>query len=534
MTDIDLILRKKTNLPVILILIIAATALFSVLDETPSKKHSFWPGYHLLLVSRNNDSSLEYISDLLVGEKIFDEIVSKYNTEIEYSNYNKLEKIRISSLEKRFNQQDPRYDSFMKKVPNYFETESEGVRKDIIYIKTLLTERRTESVLENILPDNTEWEIASVNLKKSVFINSAVFLLIIASLVYVKKMKSAFFFLTAALWTVVILKTDAVFFCIAVINIVFVSYNIEIIELILRNWFDSRKFSIDIIVNRKSIVIGVSVFLFSNLVLAVVNPSIKSFIILYAAVSAESAILFLDLAYSLKKATGYIHRIFSCVPILETNKSRIFDRWLIIKPVYFYLFVLLVSIPSVFFMQGKSTSQIPQPVDIAGKSGIESFADMKTLSEAFPLKKMGEKDSYLPDVSDYFKHLAYQIRMPYESDYSLPEQNESINISHYILNKNNFQEEKKSAYLFTDSWLKDNIIRIKEGGLTGLMLSADNPVKVVFTDTSEIVDPVLFLCIYCIFYIFLILMVVWKEKSGKTNYEKHILPVIKRRKQQAA
>ena len=527
MTDKDKIIRRQTVIPLILIMLPLMAVFILTLSSGISSKYSFWPGYHILITDYKDNSE---ISALLENDDNFYEIVSRYNTDIEYSNFNELEKISISSLNDRFNPADPRFDSFMKSADSYFKTESESIEKEIIYLKTDLSENKTAAVLENIIPEEYSWEIASLSFSRLSFIAPAVFLLITALLIFLKKMKSIFFFFISVLWVTVILKTDISFFYTAVLNIVFISYIIEIIEFIVRSWFDSGKLNINIILNRKNLIIAVSVFIFSNAVIFLINPDIKSFLLFNTVFIIECSVLFLDLVYSLKKAGSYIHRIFSSVPILETNKNRIFDKWIYLKPVYFYLIVLVFTVPAVFFSAGKSSFPLPAPSSVI-KSSSNLFTDLKQLNDYAP---ESADLQYLPDISDYFKHLAYQIRLPYKSDYSLPGNNEKISISHYILNKNNFQEEKKTAYLFTESWLKDNIIRVKENGLTGLMMSAGTTVKVVLTDKSSVINPFSFGCLYCVFYIVLIFMVVWKEKTGKTNYEKHILPVIKRRKQQAA
>ena len=528
MTDIDKLIGKKTVIPIILILISVIVFISFSLRQIPSKKYSFWPGYHILLLDKQDNSS---VSLLLQNENHFEEVISRYSTEVEYTNYNELKKVGISSLENRFNMLDPRLDRYMKSLPLFFFTESEGEEKEIIYLKTSLSEDESSELLSELIPEKTAWEIASAAGSRSSFLYPLLFAVITASLVYVKKMKSFFFFFISAVWIAVLIKTDISFFYVSVINIVFISYMMEIIELIMKNWFGSGKFSIDIVLDRKNMIISVAVFIISNILIALVNPSVKLFLVFASVFSAECIILYLDLAYSLKKASGYIHRIFSSIAILESNKSRIFDRWLIIRPVYFYLFVLVITFPAVFLTSEKSSCMLPQPVKVQGITGDDLFSGIKEISGFVP---ENSNEIYLPDISDYFTHLAYQIRLPYKSDYSLPEKNEKIIISHYKSINDNFKEGKKTACLFTDSWLKDKIIYIQETGLTGLMLSEDIPVKIVYTDTSSVINPVYFGSIFCGFYIALIFMVIWKAKTEKTNYEKHILPVIKRRKQQAA
>ena len=531
MTEISNITRGKTVLLIVLSLVLILSALFSVVITMHDKKYSFWPGYHLLLVEKKDNQAL---SEQLEKEMRFKEIISKYNTDVEFSNYSTLKKVMLYRVYERFNSLDPRFDKYMKNAGAYFETESGSMEYEIIYIKTDLSEQETSEILENIIDKKIKWELASVSYRNFRYLILSVYLIISAALMYVKKLKSPFFFFLLSVWFLVILKSEISLFYVSVLNIVFISYFIEIIELAIRNWFNEEKFSIDFIVNRKNILIGTAVFLMSNAVIFIVNPSVKSFLVFGFMFFAECAVLSLDLVYGLKKAVSHMHRIFCSIPILEVNKTYIFDKWIKIKPVYFYLVVLLISLPAVFLSAGKSSFILPQPVPVISNSSISEDISFDSLKELSEYQFENNNLHFLPDVSDYFSHLAYQIRLPYNSEYSIPEKDESITISHYSLKENNYQKEKKTVYLFTDLWLKDNIIIVKEKGLTGLMLSYGKPVKIALTDTNTVINPLFFGCLYCVFYLALILMVVRKDKPGKTNLEKHILPVIKRRKQQAA
>ena len=528
MVKFENIITKKLAVQLVLTSVLLMSAVIMLLNIIPEKKYSFWPGYHILVINKGDNSRT---AEILEKEGSFTEIVSRYNTEIEYSNYNDLEEIELSRIPDRFNNLDPRLDSYMKKAAGFFNAEFKGKGYEIIYLKTELSENETAAVLKKLLNGKTEWQIASASYPVFKWMIFTVYLIIISTLVYVKKIKSYIFFIISALWLIVILKSDIALFYVSVINIVFISYFLEIIDLVLKKWFDENKIEINFITNIKNYLISASVVLFSNAVICFINPQIKSFLIFALVFTAESVFLFLDLNINLRKAENYMHRIFYSIPILETNKRTVFEKWIMIRPVYFYLLVLCISVPAVFFSAPNSRFSVPQPLL---SSGIIShgnyYENIKNLSE----DNNDSESVYLPDISDYISHLAYQIRLPYKQDYSLPEKGEKISISHYLLNKNNFQKEKKVAYLFTDSWLKDNIIRVKDSGLTGLMLSGNKLTKVVFTNKNSAVNPGFFVFLYSFFYITLILMVIWKEKSGKTNYEKHILPVIKRRKQQAA
>ena len=191
MTEISNITRGKTVLLIVLSLVLILSALFSVVITMHDKKYSFWPGYHLLLVEKKDNQAL---SELLEKEMSFKEIISKYNTDVEFSNYSTLKKVMLYRVNERFNSLDPRFDKYMKNAGAYFETESGSMEYEIIYIKTDLSEQETSEILENIIDKKIKWELASVSYRNFRYLILSVYLIISAALMYVKKLKSPFFF----------------------------------------------------------------------------------------------------------------------------------------------------------------------------------------------------------------------------------------------------------------------------------------------------------------------------------------------------
>jgi hypothetical protein len=73
-----------------------------------------WKGCRILLVEKSMDNDSIYKK--LKESNFFDEVISKYNTEVAYSNYNSLSYITVDKIEKRFHPQDPSLSNFIKKI----------------------------------------------------------------------------------------------------------------------------------------------------------------------------------------------------------------------------------------------------------------------------------------------------------------------------------------------------------------------------------------------------------------------------------
>ncbi len=531
MNKLDPVIQKDKITILITAIVFFISLFILTLIIIPSARYSFWNGYHLLLLEKRENNS--DISGIIENAEGFDRVVSKYNTSLEFTNYNTLEKVLLSDIERRFNPEDPRLDPFMKEAGKYFTAFFRGESYDIIYIKTDFSERKTAAVLRNILGKDIKWKLAfKYSLLYRYFV-MLLFISVIASLIYVKHIKTYIFFINSIIWLLIIFRYDLNFFYAAIINLVLISYFLEIIDLVSRKWIEDKGIDFSFIMNRKNAGIVISVYISSLVTVYLVSPSVKSSLIFSAVFVTEILVLLLDLMINIRKITEYIHTIFCNVPILDTNKSRLFDKWKKIRPLTFYLILLSVTLPAAF-LNNYAEMVLPVPVE-RGKSVAVKDLNLENIQK-LRITGNNNKDGieYLPDITDYFIHLAYQIKLPYITDYSLPGRDERIIISHYFQNKNNFQKEKKVAYRFTDSWFKDNIIRIRDSGFTGLMLSEKNLIRVVFSSNVPAADQLVFIMLYSFFYIAVIIMVIGHDQIRKTYYENHIIPVLKRRKQQAA
>ena len=164
----------------------------------------------------------------------------------------------------------------------------------------------------------------------------------------------------------IIFRYDLNFFYAAIINLVLISYFLEIIDLVSRKWIEDKGIDFSFIMNRKNAGIVISVYISSLVTVYLVSPSVKSSLIFSAVFVTEILVLLLDLMINIRKITEYIHTIFCNVPILDTNKSRLFDKWKKIRPLTFYLILLSVTLPAAF-LNNYAEMVLPVPVE-RGKS----------------------------------------------------------------------------------------------------------------------------------------------------------------------
>jgi hypothetical protein len=98
----------------------------------------------------------------------------------------------------------------------------------------------------------------------------------------------------------------------------------------------------------------------------------------------------------------------------------------------------------------------------------------------FEERRRGVDDSqYLPDISDYLSHIAYHQAYFYGRDYRFPQPGEEIRISGYLREGDRIIHDKKLVKMFTDQWYEDIINEaVKQKGVPRLLLLQEGPFRV--------------------------------------------------------
>ena len=489
-----------------------------------------WKGYHTLLVEKSTDNNSIYTK--LRESDFFSEVVSEYNTEVEYSNYNSLSYITVDKLEKRFNKQDPRFDDFIGKISGYFNAYSDNKPYSVYYLKTDASYNQASDAINFILGSNYRWLMPKY---ENYWVN-AIFLFLyifITSIFIYNNRKQWFIYLLHTIpWAFLIYFNGKSYFFPAVFMLFILRVLLLAEKELVKEYINNKTLSFNKYCDKKTIfIIGITVFSFV-LPIVVSMPGADSFITPISILLFDVFFIVSNFVFTYLKVTGYSHKIFYATQIGKQRNNTIFS--LSTNTFALIFFLAIATLPFYFFNTGDKSIKYPVPVAIHKypESGLTlDFLKRISLGNA--------NDNFLPDYCEYIKHLAYQIRLPYKADYSIPANNEEVTISNYYLEKNAYKREKIRVNQFTDIWLSDNITINKGMGITGLMLSDTGLIR---AETGAIVPaavplfiiPVIFGFLYPIFFYFL-----YGIKNGIKNTQiygtvKKTIPVIRRRKQQAA
>ncbi|RLD31153.1 MAG: hypothetical protein DRI73_09245, partial [Bacteroidetes bacterium] len=148
-------MKFLNNRITIVYLLILTALLYFVLTFTVSLplkgiSHSIWNGYYTLAIEADS-SVLPLLEDIeTIGGW---EVVSKYNSEIKVFNYNQDLFIPVSGLSNFYIEEDPLYDTFLKKLPLLFTGKLLSEDYQIVYIKsdqsTTLFSREIKKIMDN-------------------------------------------------------------------------------------------------------------------------------------------------------------------------------------------------------------------------------------------------------------------------------------------------------------------------------------------------------------------------------------------------
>ena len=494
-----------------------------------------WKGYHILLADKSMDTD-DSIYKKLRESDFFDEVISEYNTEVAYSNYNSLSYVTVDKIEKRFKHQDPRFDNYLRKISGYFKAYSGDKLYSVYYLKTEAGYSQTYAIVDSALGSDYNWIIPKYENYQLKSILLLLYILILFIFIFNSKKQWFIYLLHATPWAFLIYLNGKSYFFPAMAMLFLLMLILEIEKEAKEEYIKNRAISLKKYLNIKAFLISF-LTLFSFMIPVVVSGGgYESFITPISMLLFEVFLIISQLAFTYYKVMGYSHKIFFATLIKKEKKPAFIS--LSTKSFVLIYLLSVATLPLYFFNTENKNLKYPLPVAV-NKYPSEGYGQM-TLEFLGKISYNNKNDNYLPDYCEYIKHLAYQIRLPYKMDYSIPFNNEEITISNYYLEKNSFKREKISVTQFTESWLIDNIIVSKGNGITGLMLSNTGLIQAeagtIVPNVPLFIIPLIFVFLYPIlFYSLCEIKFIYNTKKQK-NYGtgKKFIPVIKRRKQQAA
>lgn len=532
---------------------------FCFLSKPEVEQEKSWHNYLIFLVEKDGREK-EVFKKLEKSDSFMasvTEIISPYNTLINYTNYNNLDSVTVDKISSRFHPADPRYDKFMQNVPSYFsgklgETEctvfyfgkKEGYSLSSVNKAAAEILGEPKSLYNWIIPEGgaTYFKPAAAIL----------YILMVGVFIFIDKKawgRVVFIFLQAIPWIFLLFVNGNALFFPAAASLFLLRIVLQFEKEISEIYAHKDKFAVLKCVKQRQskIVIYFSVYILLSL-FSVTAPffsfadKIIAVLALLCAIIFEICLIAGKFFLTFYRATGYYHRLFLAIPIRINKSSRYYEK-IEKKPLIAVLVCVVVFTPlytfgnitgkTGSFFQGLSFNKseiasfpIPEQIFHFPQAGI-SPEFLETIASSVQIN-----DNVLPPFWDFLGHIAYQKSLPHISVSSIPESSTYMNFFHYYLEKNNHGLREIGLNLFTERWLIDSIETYKNSGFTGLLLDGNRFILATI-DNPDSAVPV-WTSFFSFFLFFLLFNGVHRFKKSESSEVKKIIPFNKRRKGKAA
>lgn len=519
----DIIKKRLLLFSVLSAMISLVFFIFAVLSAAGIDESNYWENYRLILVEKEPGKDMEKAAFLLDCAFRAERLLSRYTAEIEFTDYENLVYAPLYSLKNRFNRHDPRYDDFMKKALSFFHAEGPGSREyEVFYLDKGTTYSAARKKVASTLGNSYEWVMPGGEPLFLRFYASAVFLVAVSVFIINDRKNTKFYIIQAALLLAVILLNSKTFFYQSIVILFLTRYLLILRDKAERKYVTEKLLTVKQYMDKKGILFSASIVLSFLFMPFFAASGSKGFFSVFYLLMHELFLLASFLLLSADRVAKYCHRIFYNTVISPVKKAKIFTF-----PLLQFCVIYILAAGAAPFYYSSNSIKYPVP------AGFYSYPEeMVTLGIVNSFSEVSEKGEVFPDFSDYVKHLAYQNRLPYTADYSIPSHNEEIMVSYYVTGENQVRHEKRGVNRFTDSWLIDSISIGEERGITGLLLGSKGLIIHGVAGTSPglcFLIPAIFVFIYP-----LMTHIFFKGRTTEKTGFHRIISLIKRRKQQAA
>ncbi|TVR85714.1 MAG: hypothetical protein EA428_15590 [Spirochaetaceae bacterium] len=444
---------------------------------------SIWPGFATFVVHGSYD--LAELSSTLNAAGV-DSYIGAETTRFWYNDFGPLSTVKLSDLESRFDQRDPRLDPYMQSVSNYFQVQQEGESYHVIYIPG-----DAATLMERIGPTLQERGVPLLNADTSVpdsmLLPILVFCAVLGSTIWSRR--RAAFVLSAGLLLILATLGTGDPFGAAAGMLVYLSWVISYPGIMAAFGVGASEG-----VTFSSAARFRAQFRFLVIYLALAGIVALGMVLWYSPRALLSLLLTLagigaaataGIAVEHRRRAMREHGVFEPIAILpERLRPHRLPGDLYLAPLGALLVLLLVPVAS--SENEMSIPALPQPVNTAERSDMV-------------LNSVNE--TQLPTIEDYLAHRAFQEAFMYGWEFRLPERGEDLSIPEFERNNGRIERRDRVAFSFDEDWIAGELEAIGENehlGIESMLLAAGlpngveyRPVRHVYWARSELIRSVI-------------------------------------------
>ena len=453
--------------------------------------HQAWSGYYTLLV--DSSAPMADVVTRLEERVPRSRIVSSVTCTVSFSTFDRTADISVAEVSERFDDLDPRFDDYMRRVGSLFTVAHGDRESHVLYIRSSRNVLVFAASVSRMLRGaEYRWKVAELTVLANLILLGlgAVFL----GLLFLRIPHHRVAHLLGALpWLVNCFSgyvTDLLvfylvfpFWCAFFAEAVSASAN-----AIFFRWQDPDGRDMR---NRLASLLIVAVA--GCLLTLMMGGNGREIARTLSALGAGLLLVVLWVVWFGIRGGGPRHRVFEPVPIgrrlrrlsASSREGRVRDlpsalawlrRQLLAQRLPVAILVLVGALsPLVTYLDGLySDGPVPVPQPLEGEASM-SWEGLEKLWHV-------SRESEFPNLSDYLTHEAYQESLRYARGWEFPLPNEQVIVPDYeSLADGHVREVPRVMYEFTPAWLSEVLSEAGEGSVQGLLLRQDRPVRVILS-----------------------------------------------------
>jgi len=527
--------RKFIFTMLVILLLPAVTALNFLIAPDPMVAEE-WKGYVPLLIPEDFTLSDKSTEDFFrsLGWK---DIITIESQQVKIFNYGDGERsIAYGDVETYLDPLDPRYDPYLKGLGNYFSGSIDGKPARVIYLGH---DGNADAALKRTVGDLEERQIdyfiprlgtgGTLYYRLLLLINIGVFMVMMPR-------RGRLLFAAGAVGAAFAAAGSA-------------SFQFPLFALLttqIAGWFlcaawagaaFTRHFNIGYSHLKRDIRMRLAVyglFSFAGLMIAVSSGLYQSPIILLVltlnTALLNAIILYLYFLITQRRVKRQQHTLFFPVPMKLAGGTviRFMPRWALIL---LTAVVLPLGVNWLTVDQSAREVLYPQPLTVDTGGGLD-WESLKRFSEErrqsvqpTSLETAQIPGGYLPDITDYITHRAFQEGFLYGREYRFPDEGERIVLKVYKRQGLKIFGKDRVFKMFTEEWYEDIISDASKSGVSRLLCAQGGPVQTAYRKNNTFRIPTHTLLGYIIVFLMVcpvVYSIVSKHMSRQSfGFEKH-------------
>ncbi len=430
------------------------------------RENQTWKGYYSILI---DDHTGPYRAAEALEKSGFTDLIHKGNSTVRFFSFHSEETVGLSELSERLDPLDPRYDPYMKQLPQFFET-SQGMNNyDIYYVQST---KPPAAFAIDLIPVQqhlkTTFIFTDISLWRH-FLLIFFFIGIVVLIMLYTKQHRVYIVLVSVPWLLALYHGGISVFLSAVLLLFsFVLFSADLF-LMLKFYlnYGYTDYSHGNIIQKGIIV--VAAFIAAVIVLLSPRLSLLRLLPLILCLLADAAVLLLYTFYLLLRRKRQEHKLFFSVSIRTNRKPFGFDQPRFPVLLVFFLVTACAPILFLFHTPGEGITT-PAPSQTVAFRDI-SLHTLERLARS--------KSSEYPDISDYIMHRAFQRGYFFGKHYQFPQNGQLISLSSFEQNNEKISKSARVLETLDDKWLTTIISEGKTGGIPRLLLDQERAVAVI-------------------------------------------------------